>query len=148
MFQLVRVSDITKPREIQFIRLAFFQIARFQIVSAWFFLSHFSIFLWLLLFWCHFFLLVFQILPLQTCFFPFFSFFAFFSFVLFGAFLVPSFYLCAFQSFWFSRCCLTGLFATFLSTILEIRGKWEFFCGAVDGSDSFQKRSRVSLGLF
>ena len=39
MFQLVRVSDITKPREIQFIRLAFFQIARFQIVSAFFFKS-------------------------------------------------------------------------------------------------------------
>ena len=39
MFQLVRVSDITKPREIQFIKLAFFQIARFQIVSAFFFKS-------------------------------------------------------------------------------------------------------------
>ena len=57
-------------------------------------------------------------------------------------------YSADFQSFWFSRCCLTGLFATFLSTILEIRGKWEFFCWAVDGSDSFQKRSRVSFWLF
>ena len=45
MFQLVRVSDITKPREIQFIKLAFFQIARFQIVSAFFFKSfqHFCV---------------------------------------------------------------------------------------------------------